>query len=330
MAPWFVAEADESDGTLIEFCPEHAIVLNLDADHLDHFGCIEAAAAEFAKFGAQTRGHLVFCGDDPRLAALFAPHPRALSYGFQPIAAYRVELMPSPTSAGPEPSSKLAHGSARFRVWHRGELLGSFSTQLLGSQNISNTTAVIALLHQLGFAPAEINGAIAPFEGAARRQQELYRDKEVRIFEDYGHHPTEIRATLRALRSLSPKRLLVAFQPHRFSRTQHLWREFAQCFGDADRLWLVELYPASEPEIPGIDSHFLAEAIRQAGQAVDAVVSLRELGAAIRKAVRPGDLVLFLGAGDITTAAHDFVSQLRAEACPGPDPSRHAPALATP
>src|SRR5262249_7294986 len=129
-------------------------------------------------------------------------------------------------------------------------------------QNISNATAVVALLHLLGFAPDAIAQALAPFRGAARRQQELYADGRCRVFEDYGHHPNEIRATLRALRMLQPRRLLVAFQPHRFTRTQHLWREFATCFFGADRLWLAELYAASEPEIPGVNSGFLAGAIQ--------------------------------------------------------------------
>jgi UDP-N-acetylenolpyruvoylglucosamine reductase len=199
----------------------------------------------------------------------------------------------------------------RFQVWHKGQLLGTFGSQLLGEQNVLNATGAIALLHQLGFSPEAIAQAILPFRGAARRQQELYRDEQCRLFEDYGHHPNEIRATLRALRSLRPKRLLVAFQPHRFTRTQHLWGEFALCFTDADRLWLAELYPASEPEIAGINSGFLADAIRAQGKPVEAVVPLAHLAALMREAVQPGDLLLFIGAGDITQVAHQLADQLR-------------------
>lgn len=318
--PWFVIEADESDGSLQQFRPEYGIVLNVDAEHLDYFADLSAITAEFSRFGENTQRGLVFCADDPRLAEHFARNPRAVSYGFHPLAAYRAEL---------RPASSMETDGAAFSVWHKGALLGHFSTRLLGEQNISNATAVVALLHQLGFTPDAIANAIAPFRGAARRQQELYRDDRCRVFEDYGHHPNEIQATLRALRSLQPKRLLVAFQPHRFTRTQHLWREFSTCFSQADRLWLADIYPASEPAIPGITSGFLASAIQAQGQRVEAVVSLARLHDAIAEAIQPGDLVLFLGAGDITKVAHALAATLtkRQEAPGTPRTLSPAPAM---
>lgn len=300
---FFVIEADESDGTLGLFHPEHAIVLNVDADHLDHFAGIDAILEDFRSFGEQTRGRLIFCADDPRLAELYARNPRAVSYGRHPLAVYRTELL---SPCGPEPA-----GCGRFEVWHQGARLGVFRTELLGEQNISNATAAIALLHQLGYNPDAIAPAMARFRGAARRQQELYHDARCRLFEDYGHHPNEIRATLRALKSTGAKRLLVAFQPHRYTRTQHLWKEFATCFAGADRLWLAEVYPASEPEIPGINSGFLAGAIRAQGQPVEGVLSLAHLGDAILESIEPGDVIVFLGAGDITRAAHELAGRLR-------------------
>jgi UDP-N-acetylmuramate--alanine ligase len=322
-SPLFVAEADESDGTLRQFHPRYAVVLNIDAEHLDHFANLDAITTEFRQLGEQTQTSVVFCADDPRLAELFARHPHAVSYGRHPLASYRAEVC---TAENALPSSEArAAGCApgqRFEVWHKGQLLGSFAMQLLGEQNIANATAVIALLHQLGFDPVAIAEAILPFRGAARRQQELYRDGQYRVFEDYGHHPNEIRATLRALKGLRPTRLLVAFQPHRFTRTQHLWQDFALCFTDADRLWLADLYPASEPEIPGINSGFLANAIRAQGKAVEAVVPLSRLSLVLREAMRPGDLVLLLGAGDITQAARQLASALKA--------GRQAPSTAQP
>ncbi len=304
---FFVAEADESDGTLPHFHPQFALVLNIDAEHLDHFADLEAITAEFRQFAAQARTGVVFCADDPRLAELFAHHPHAVSYGRHPLATYRAEQCTVDRAGSAEPEVRQV-----FQVWHQGRLLGAFAIQLLGEQNLSNATGAIALLHQLGFAPDALARAIWPFQGAARRQQELFRDDHVRVFEDYGHHPNEIRATLRALRSLQPKRLLVAFQPHRFTRTQHLWRDFALCFTEADRLWLAEIYPASEPEIAGINSGFLASAIRAQGHPVEAVVSLSDLGAVVRAALQPGDLLVFLGAGDITQVAHQVADELRA------------------
>ncbi|MFO1497429.1 MAG: UDP-N-acetylmuramate--L-alanine ligase [Verrucomicrobiota bacterium] len=310
----FAVEADESDGTLGHFRPRHAIILNVDAEHLDHFADLAAIIAEFRRFADQTSGQVIFCADDPRLAELLARHGRAVSYGRHPLATYRAEVQTPPDHPLLPSNSKPARlpwPLSRFQVWHQGESIGSFQIQLLGDQNISNATAVIAFLHKLGIAPSEIARAIASFRGAARRQQRLYEDGDCAVFEDYGHHPNEIRVTLRSLRNLHPSRLLVVFQPHRYSRTRFLWREFVSCFHDADLLWLADLYPASEPEIAGINSGFLAEAIRAQGQAVEGVGSLAQLRAVILAAIRPGDLILFLGAGDITHLAQDVAKDLR-------------------
>ncbi|HYV28615.1 MAG TPA: UDP-N-acetylmuramate dehydrogenase, partial [Candidatus Eisenbacteria bacterium] len=218
-----------------------------------------------------------------------------------PLAAFRISAL-NQTSTG-----------SQFEMWQGGKKLGDFSIQLLGEKNASNAAAVIVLLHQLGFAPEKISAAMAGFRGAERRQQELFRDHRFRVFDDYGHHPSEITATLRAFKDLGARRLLVAFQPHRFTRTRSLLQQFAGCFREADRLWLAEIYSANEPEIPGINSGLLADAIRAHGQSVELVSSLAELRQAVRAVMQPGDLVLFLGAGDITKAAHLLSDQLREE-----------------
>lgn len=312
--PWFVIEADESDGTLRTFRPEHAIVLNVDEEHLDYYANFEAICDEFETFAGQTRGHLVFCADDANLVQLFAGMPRAVSYGFNPLAHYRIEMQ------APEarPSGSLSIGGAlrpttRFEVWQGAEKLGDFTTRLVGARNVSNAGAIIALLHQMGFDPQRIAMAMASFTGAARRQEELFRDECWRVFDDYGHHPEEITATLRALKGLGCRRLLVAFQPHRFTRTRDLLARFATSFREADRLWLTEIYAASEPAIAGINGALLADTIRAQGQPVEYVPALRDLPAAVRAAMQPGDLVLFLGAGDITCAAHELARQLGGE-----------------
>jgi UDP-N-acetylmuramate--alanine ligase len=198
---------------------------------------------------------------------------------------------------------------------HQGNTkLGDFSLSILGNQNVSNAGAVIVLLHELGYPPAQIASAIASFRGAARRQQELFRDERFQVFDDYGHHPAEIAATLRAFRRVTRGRLLVAFQPHRFTRTQFLLKQFSTCFKEADRLWLTEIYAASEPAIAGINGALLAKAVREQGQPVEFVPTLQALQQTVRAAMAPGDLVLFLGAGDITQAAHALAAQLRHEA----------------
>jgi len=309
---WFVIEADESDGTLREFHPTHSIVLNVDDEHLDYFSGIDAVCREFEQFVNNTRGSAIFCADDGRVAELTSKRPGAISYGFNPLAQYRVESkVQSLKSKVGEPATFNFQSSTAFEVWHQGAKLGEFSIRLLGEKNIYNATAVIALLHNLGYSPSAISHAIADFRGAARRQQELFADNNVRVFDDYGHHPNEVRATLAAFKQLNPRRLVVAFQPHRYTRTKHLMKEFAESFGDADKLFLTDVYAASEAEIPGANSAALADAIRARGQSVDYVPALRDVVATVRAAMQPGDLILFLGAGDITKAARELARELK-------------------
>jgi UDP-N-acetylmuramate--alanine ligase len=328
--PWFVAEADESDGTLRQFRPEHAIILNLDEEHLDFYANFEAICDEFQNFAAQTSGLVFYSADDPALVGLFAGRELAISFGFNPLAIYRIEQVslkwPGPISNTGAANARVvdygrvrneadaaANPGCRFEIWKGNEKIGDFTARLLGEKNISNAAAVIAVLHQLGYSPAAIARAMAGFRGAARRQQELFRDEHFRVFDDYAHHPNEIAATIRALRQLGSRRLLVAFQPHRYTRTQHLLGEFATCFKEADRLWITEIYAASEKAIPGVNGAALAEAVRAQGQPVDFVPALGELRAALRQAMEPGDLVLFLGAGDITHLAHTLALDLSDE-----------------
>jgi UDP-N-acetylmuramate--alanine ligase len=297
IAPLFVAEADESDGTLKEFRSAHSIVLNVDDEHLDYFADVHAVCREFEEFVGNTSGLVIFCADDSRVAEVMARRPGAISYGFHALAQYRIEL----------------RRASHFALWHHGKKLGDFSIQLLGEKNVLNAAAAVALLHQLGYSPVNIAGAIADFHGAARRQQELFSDGKVRVFDDYGHHPNEIRAVLRAFRDAHSGRLIVAFQPHRYTRTLKLMGDFAESFGDADKLFLTEVYAASEPEIPGANSRALADALSARGRAVEYVPALADLAPVVSNAAQPGDLILFLGAGDITKAAHEVAHALRVQ-----------------
>ena len=298
---WFVAEADESDGTLREFRPRHSIILNVDEEHFDYFTDIEAACREFEEFAAYTEDVVVYCADDARLAAFVGRRPRAVSFGFSASADYRAEITEAPA----------AGFQSRFAVFHHGENMGEFVIGLIGEKNVSNASAVIALLHQCGYAPADIARAIRDFHGAARRQEELFADGHTRVVDDYGHHPNEVRATLSAFRQLQPRRLVVAFQPHRYTRTLQLMPQFVESLAGADKLFLTEVYAASEPEIPGANAAALAAAIRGQGREVEYVPQLRDLSDAVLRELHPGDLVLFLGAGDITRAAHQCANALR-------------------
>ncbi len=303
---YFVVEADESDGTLAEFQPDHAIVLNVDEEHLDYFANLDAVCGAFERFAAATRGALLFCADDRRLAELFSRRAGAISYGFHPLADYRLVITGVEVAAS-------GGGETVFEVWARGALLGTFRTWLPGEKNVSNVGAVIALLHEQGFSAPAVAAAVAGFRGAARRQQRLWADGRFQVFDDYGHHPAEIQATLRALRGLGPRRLLVAFQPHRYTRTQHLFEQFAAAFDEADQLWITDIYAASERPISGVTSARLVERLRERGRAAEYVAELPALRRAVRAAMLPGDLVLFLGAGDITQAAHALAAELHEE-----------------
>ena len=294
---FFVIEADESDGTLREFSPDYAIVTNIDEEHLDYFKDIATICEQFKTFGAQTRKRLVYCADDLRLREIFAEHPRAVSYGYSEAADYRI----------------VRKGSNGFELRRNDVWQGAWEISLLGEKNLLNAAGASALLLEMGFAPGRMFDAVRAFTGAARRQQEIFHDERFRIFDDYGHHPVEIEATLAALRTLAPKRLLVAFQPHRYTRTKHLLKEFSTCFRAADRLWITEIYAASEPAIPGVDSLHLVEEIRRNRQAVEYAATLDELRHAVRNAMLPGDLVLFIGAGDITHAAAELRTELMSD-----------------
>ena len=302
-ANWFVAETDESDGTLSLFTPEHAVVLNVDEEHLDYYANLEAICADFDSFASRTTGSVVYCADDPNLVRMLASRERTLSYGFNPSAHYRIEW-PSHSAAQSE-----AEG-ATFEIFFRGESLGQFRTRLLGEKNVSNAAGAVALLHNLGHGPSEIARAIEPFAGAARRQQFLFNEGGIRVVDDYGHHPQEIGATLRALGNTGCQRMLVAFQPHRYTRTRALLGQFAKCFASAEKLWIAEVYAASEDEIPGATSDALATEVRATDLKVECVGRVEELVEPMLAEVQTGDLVVFMGAGDITKVAHLFACRL--------------------
>ena len=291
---FFIVETDESDGTLSEFSPEQSILLNIDEEHLDYYENFDAICTEFAAFGKQTRGALIYCADDPGLTDLFGSQPNSISYGFNPTSDYRVETV----------------AKGEFQVTHKEHILGKFKIELLGEKNISNAVAAIAFLHSNGYAVDEISNALQSFKGVKRRQQELFGDHRYRIFDDYGHHPREIEATISAIKEECTGRLLVAFQPHRFTRTNHLLSDFASCFKGADLLWITEVYAANETPIKNVNGRFLAQEISNNGQTAVYVATLDGLRTKMGQALLSDDVLLFMGAGDITQAAHQLAADL--------------------
>ena len=297
---YFIAETDESDGTLALYHPEQTILLNVDEEHLDHFSGIGAIKDAFRLLSEQTSGRIFFCSDDDYLMEICSGRTCATSYGFSEKADYRVTCC--------EPFAN--HGGAEFELTHEGMLLGRFELKLFGRVNVLNAAGVLAFLHMNGFDLVEVRKWLAEFHGVRRRQELLAETGGVLVYDDYGHHPSEVEATLAGFK-LMGRRLLVAFQPHRHTRTAHLMEQFAGCFKSADRLWLADIYSAGENPIDGVSSELLALKIRESGQQVDFLPNLRHLARSIAAARIPGDLIVYMGAGDMTHVAREFANELK-------------------
>jgi UDP-N-acetylmuramate--alanine ligase len=306
----FVAEADESDGSFLKLTPTIAVVTNIDAEHLDHYGTHEAVKDAFVEF----INRIPFYG----LAALCVDHPhvqdilprvsrRHVTYGISPQADYRAR------------HARFEGLRATFSASRRGTPIGEFSIQMPGAHNVLNALAVIAVADELEIPLNVTRDALASFHGVQRRftvvaQPSLERDGvegDVMIIDDYGHHPAEVIATLEAAQRGFDRRVVVAFQPHRYTRTQALFEDFTRAFNGADVLLVTEVYPAGEAPILGATGEALANAIRTHGHHdVTYVADKRELGRELHRLVRPGDLVIALGAGDINQSARDLARKL--------------------
>ncbi|MGE9267453.1 MAG: UDP-N-acetylmuramate--L-alanine ligase, partial [Verrucomicrobiales bacterium] len=227
---YFVAEGDESDGTLALYEPEHAILLNLEEEHLDHYKDIHEIRAVFQKLIDQTRGAIIFCAEDENARELCAADPRNVSYGWQDADWTAREV------------SELG-GRSTFTVFYQGAEMGRVELGIPGRHNILNALASLALGHLLGVDFQLMARALSSFAGAKRRFETVHLSPRYRIIDDYGHHPTEIAATLQTARSLKPQRLVVYFQPHRFTRTQRLADDFGKALQAADVVYVSAIYP---------------------------------------------------------------------------------------
>jgi UDP-N-acetylmuramate--alanine ligase len=287
-----VAEADESDGSFLQLAPIIAVVTNIDPEHLEHYGSLEALHEAFVRFANRVPfwGLSVLCLDHPGVQAILPQaRRRTVTYGLSPQA----DLV------GVEPV--LDAGGMRFAVRRRGELLGSVRVPLAGAHNVRNALAALAVALELEVSFAQAASGLESFPGIERRFETKGTAAGVRVVDDYGHHPAEVRATLAAARELHPGRVVVVFQPHRYSRTQLLLDDFATAFHLADVLWVTEIYGAGEEKIPGVDGRALFEAIRAHGQRdVHLAPDLEAIPAALAPELRPGDLVITLGAGSIS------------------------------
>jgi UDP-N-acetylmuramate--alanine ligase len=300
---FLVVEADESDRSFLKLAPILAVVTNIDREHLDCYTSLDDIRASFIDFVNKVPfyGAAIVCLDDPNVQSILPNvRRRTITYGTSAQADLQVTAM-----ACAAPGSDFNLRSTR------GDL-GRFRLNVAGEHNVLNATAAVAVALEMEVPPDAIREGLAGYTGVDRRFQLRGAERGVTVVDDYGHHPTEIRATLAAARLCGYRRILVLFQPHRYTRTFHLLDDFAGSFHQADRLFLLDIYAASEKPIEGVTSQVLAERIRAYGhRGVDYAGSLENAVAAVLREAAEGDLVLTLGAGNIFQAGDRILAALK-------------------
>lgn len=303
---YIVAEADESDGSFLKLSPVIAIVTNIEDDHMDFYGTIENIVLAFKQFLAKipANGLAILCTDNEYVRQLAGELDKPyVTYALNSEADYTVKNM---RSNGVQ---------TLFDVYFQGKLLGEMEINVPGKHNIANSLAAIAVGRYIGLSLAEIRTALQKFQGAKRRFQTKGEFDEIWVVDDYAHHPTEIKSTLLAARQTQPKRLIVAFQPHRYTRTKFLREEFSKAFAAADLIILTDIYAAGEQPIPGITGEMLAEAIeKQEGRPVIYIKNRAEIPNYLYSIACPGDLIMTMGAGNIWQAGEQLVDKLHSRA----------------
>ncbi len=282
-----VAEGDESDGTLALYHPEHLVILNIEAEHLDFYRDLDHIREVFTTVADQTAGKVVYCAEDPVALELCEARDNVISYGWNDADYTATEV-------------RDLKGSSAFTVQKNGEHLGDIELGIPGNHNILNALAAIALADSCGAEFSHIARALTSFAGAKRRFETKYLSPNYRIVDDYGHHPSELAATLQTARSLKPSRLVVLFQPHRYTRTQALADDFGKVLQAADLVFISDVYPASEKPIEGVSGQTLVDAMERHGDVPAKYLShLDTAHHAIGNALQSGDLLITLGAGNI-------------------------------
>ena len=286
---FFVTEADESDGSFLHLVPTYPVITNIDEDHLDYYSGIEEIEGAFADFANPVGdGAIVACVDCPRVRRVLKTlRGRRITYGIEngDVAAENVRLEP---------------GRAVYDVRFPGGGVQDVVLSLPGTHNVQNSLAALALAVDLGLSMDAVLEAFADTSHVGRRLQKRGTERGVAVYDDYAHHPAEIRATLAAARMLADKRLIGIFQPHRYSRTLHLHKQFGPVFDDLDLLLIAPIYAASEPPIEGVSSELIARQVRKRGNVeLELVPDLALVAEQLAGRLAPGDTVITLGAGDV-------------------------------
>ncbi|MHB1415460.1 MAG: UDP-N-acetylmuramate--L-alanine ligase [Chloroflexota bacterium] len=298
---WLVAEADEFDGSFLRFSPRVAVITSVEPDHLDFYGSMEAIVDAFTRFAAlpPREGCLVGCLDDERVAKILLDAPgRAVTYGLSTAADWRASAL------------RLDELGSRFVVHRGNEELGEFSLRVPGRHNIANALAALAASHEAGASLVAAREALAVFGGARRRFETKGIVRGITVVDDYGHHPTEIAATLAAARTKSPRRLWCIFQPHTYHRTKSLLPEFARALEAADIVIVTDIYMPAGREVDtlGVSSADVVAAMNHAD--AHHIGSLEEAVAYACERLEPGDLLITMGAGNVFRAGEEIVARL--------------------
>jgi UDP-N-acetylmuramate--alanine ligase len=306
---WMVVEADESDGTFLKLPADVAVITNIDPEHLDHYGTFDKVREAFRQFveNVPFYGFGVMCLDHPEVQALVSriEDRRVITYGENPQADVRFH------------NTKVEGPGTNFDVSIRDRKTGTVSEitglrlPMPGRHNVSNATAAISVAHELGISAEAIKKGLSGFGGVKRRFTHTGSWNGVEIFDDYGHHPVEIKAVLKAARDSAAGRVIAIVQPHRYTRLESLFDDFAACFNDADTVIMAPVYSAGEEPIDGINSETLVERIRSGGHRDARMVQgAHELAALVKSIAKPSDYVLCLGAGNITQWAYALPKEL--------------------
>jgi UDP-N-acetylmuramate--alanine ligase len=313
---YLVAEADESDRSFLKLSPILSVVTNIDREHMDCYRNMRDVKKTFLEFMDRVPfyGMIVACNDDPPLRRLLPEvQRRILTYGTKRGSDFLIKL----GAASPATANTASAGQplSRFRVSYRKNDLGEFTLHVPGVHNVLNATAAIAVGVGLDVEPDAIRAALDQFRGVDRRFHLRGRVADVSVIDDYGHHPTEIRATLAAARQCGFRKIHVVFQPHRYTRTRDLIEEFTTAFGDADSLFVLDIYAASEKPIEGVSGEALARTVREkSGRSTEYVSSFADAVAAAAAVAQDGDMILTLGAGSVSQLGPMILEKLKERA----------------
>ena len=299
---YLIAEADESDGSFLKLSPTLAVVTTLDEEHMDFYLTIENMKSTFLQFLNRIPfyGAAILCMDDANLQSLLPRiEKRTITYGLKSQADYTARNI------------SVEGLKTYFTVYHHGKKLGKILSGALGRHNVCNTLAAVAVGMELNMDFPTIAESLKTFTGVQRRFEILKQSESLIIVDDYGHHPVEIQATLSTAKEVWPdRRLVIVFQPHRYSRTKHLMESFFSSFNDADQLLLLDIYSAGEEAEEGIHSQRIAEGVKEFGHKnVEYIGSTQSVIPHLQKILKPGDIVMTLGAGNIGELSHRLASR---------------------